>query len=363
MADIPGLIEGAHAGHGLGHEFLRHVERTHLLVHLVEAVPLDGSDPLRNYRTIRNELAQYSPALAERPELLGRHQDGRDRRRGSPAAARGGAGPRGAGHLGRHRAGHPAAHPPDRRVAGGAEETGRRNDRGDPGRERRRGDRGIASTRRLPVAGPRPGHGRLGHAPSRRRPGKHPAQVGPARRDGPAGRGDRAAAGRPDGLGGGLVGLESPEAGDSWWAVSTVNPPVADRLEAFFEAQGIDRVTWIRSAAEVPVPKDVEGADSGGADRALAVFGATRLIPPGRPGLVVMCGTAITVERITPTGIWQGGAIAPGLGQTARALNLMTAQLPFIELCPHPAGLGTRHGGFSQGRHLLGHRRRASASS
>jgi GTP-binding protein len=70
VADIPGLIEGAHAGHGLGHEFLRHVERTHLLVHLVEAVPLDGSDPLQNYRTIRNELAQYSPRLAERPELL-----------------------------------------------------------------------------------------------------------------------------------------------------------------------------------------------------------------------------------------------------------------------------------------------------
>jgi GTPase len=70
VADIPGLIEGAHSGHGLGHEFLRHVERTNLLVHLVEAVPMDGSDPLHNYRTIRNELAQYSKTLAERPELL-----------------------------------------------------------------------------------------------------------------------------------------------------------------------------------------------------------------------------------------------------------------------------------------------------
>ena len=70
VADIPGLIEGAHTGHGLGHEFLRHVERTSLLVHLVEAVPIDGSDPVDNYRTIRNELAQYSPALADRPELL-----------------------------------------------------------------------------------------------------------------------------------------------------------------------------------------------------------------------------------------------------------------------------------------------------
>jgi GTP-binding protein len=70
VADIPGLIEGAHAGHGLGHEFLRHVERTTLLVHLVEAVPMDETDPVQNYRVIREELSQYSPALAERPELL-----------------------------------------------------------------------------------------------------------------------------------------------------------------------------------------------------------------------------------------------------------------------------------------------------
>lgn len=70
VADIPGLIEGAHQGHGLGHEFLRHVERTGLLVHLIESVPVDESDPLQNYRMIRHELAQYSPALAERPELV-----------------------------------------------------------------------------------------------------------------------------------------------------------------------------------------------------------------------------------------------------------------------------------------------------
>ncbi len=70
VADIPGLIEGAHEGHGLGHEFLRHVERTRLLVHLVDAMPTDGSDPIANYRTIRAELEHYSLALANRPELL-----------------------------------------------------------------------------------------------------------------------------------------------------------------------------------------------------------------------------------------------------------------------------------------------------
>jgi GTP-binding protein len=70
VADIPGLIEGAHEGHGLGHEFLRHVERTRLLVHLVDAMPTDGSDPIANYRTIRHELEKYSAALAARPEIL-----------------------------------------------------------------------------------------------------------------------------------------------------------------------------------------------------------------------------------------------------------------------------------------------------
>jgi GTP-binding protein len=70
MADIPGLIEGAHAGVGLGHEFLRHVERAGILVHLVEPTPLDGSQPLPNYQTIREELRQYNPSLVQRPEIV-----------------------------------------------------------------------------------------------------------------------------------------------------------------------------------------------------------------------------------------------------------------------------------------------------
>lgn len=70
MADIPGLIEGASEGIGLGHEFLRHVERAGLLVHLVEPFPSDGSDPVENYRTIRHELQNYSPELASREEII-----------------------------------------------------------------------------------------------------------------------------------------------------------------------------------------------------------------------------------------------------------------------------------------------------
>lgn len=70
VADIPGLIEGAHAGAGLGHEFLKHVERTKVLVHLIEPEPLDQSDPLDNYRQIREELKRYDASLAERPEIV-----------------------------------------------------------------------------------------------------------------------------------------------------------------------------------------------------------------------------------------------------------------------------------------------------
>ncbi len=132
VADIPGLIEGAHAGHGLGHEFLRHVERTSILVHLLEAVPMDGSDPVENYRTIRNELVQYSAALAERPETPGHHQAGRDRRRRSARANHGRALPRCDGDLGRDGAGHSAIDSPCRRDARRAKKAGRksRHDRG-----------------------------------------------------------------------------------------------------------------------------------------------------------------------------------------------------------------------------------------
>lgn len=70
LADIPGLIEGAAKGAGLGHDFLRHVERTRVLVHLLDAQPVDGSDPAANYEMIRRELAEYSSELADKRELV-----------------------------------------------------------------------------------------------------------------------------------------------------------------------------------------------------------------------------------------------------------------------------------------------------
>ena len=70
MADIPGLIEGASEGVGLGHEFLRHIERAGILVHLVEPQPMDGTDPLDNFKAISAELSQYNEQLGQRPQLV-----------------------------------------------------------------------------------------------------------------------------------------------------------------------------------------------------------------------------------------------------------------------------------------------------
>ncbi len=82
LADIPGLIEGAHEGVGLGYEFLRHVERTRLLLHVVDVAGVDGRDPLNDFDTINAELKQYNPKLAERPQVVAANKvdlpDGRD---------------------------------------------------------------------------------------------------------------------------------------------------------------------------------------------------------------------------------------------------------------------------------------------
>lgn len=70
IADIPGLIEGAHEGAGLGHDFLAHVERTALLVHVLDLAPLDGGDPVDNHATIERELREHDERLAALPRIL-----------------------------------------------------------------------------------------------------------------------------------------------------------------------------------------------------------------------------------------------------------------------------------------------------
>jgi GTP-binding protein len=70
IADIPGLIEGAHHGRGLGHKFLRHLERTKALIHLVDIAAVDGRDPYCDYVKLNKELKLYSGQLAKKPQVL-----------------------------------------------------------------------------------------------------------------------------------------------------------------------------------------------------------------------------------------------------------------------------------------------------
>jgi GTP-binding protein len=70
LADIPGLTEGAHEGHGLGDRFLRHVSRTGLLIHLIDASGIEGRDPLDDYDGINRELARFDPELARKPQIV-----------------------------------------------------------------------------------------------------------------------------------------------------------------------------------------------------------------------------------------------------------------------------------------------------
>ena len=89
LADIPGLIEGASEGAGLGHEFLAHVERTRLLVHVLDLAPLDGSDPEANFATIEHELGRARRAARAAAADAGAVEGGpRDRRRGGGGRAR-----------------------------------------------------------------------------------------------------------------------------------------------------------------------------------------------------------------------------------------------------------------------------------
>jgi GTP-binding protein len=70
VADVPGLIKGAHDGHGLGDRFLRHIERTKVLVHLVDVSGASGRDPVEDFDTILDELRQFDPAVAAKPQIV-----------------------------------------------------------------------------------------------------------------------------------------------------------------------------------------------------------------------------------------------------------------------------------------------------
>ena len=129
-------------------------------------------------------------------------------------------------------------------------------------------------------------------------------------------------------------------------AIASVNPPIADRIARRLEGSGIGPIHWFRSASDVPIRHRLDAPDRTGADRALAVLAACAIAERSGPGIVVQCGTAITVERIDLDGIWQGGAIAIGPGLAARSLHRATAQLPDPGVLssvepPHPWGPST----------------------
>ena len=105
VADIPGIIEGAHAGAGLGLQFLRHVERTRVLLHVVDASGLSGRDPVADLHAVREEVREWNPALLDRPQLVAATK--RDALGGGGPAARAARGrarprPRGAAGLRGH---------------------------------------------------------------------------------------------------------------------------------------------------------------------------------------------------------------------------------------------------------------------
>ena len=125
------------------------------------------------------------------------------------------------------------------------------------------------------------------------------------------------------------------------WAISSVNPPVAKRLQTFLEGTGQRRR---RPGSDrrptLPCGTSWTSPETAGADRAGGGRGHRPRTSRVVPGLVVSCGTAITVERISKQGIWQGGAIAPGLAVAAGALHNQTAQLPLVELHQAPPRWG-----------------------
>ena len=155
IADIPGLIEGASAGAGLGHDFLAHIERTRLLVHVLDLAPLDGSDPEANYATVERELELHNPRLAVLPRVLALSKADLvdEEAREAARAALGGAAR--SGHAGGrdvvgHRARAPPSSPASCPARPGADRRGR--DR----RPARRRDRRSTSSPSTACSGRRP---------------------------------------------------------------------------------------------------------------------------------------------------------------------------------------------------------------
>ncbi len=325
LADLPGLIEGAAQGVGLGHEFLRHVERTRVLIHLVEPFPTDESDPVHNYHAIRKELHDYAVPLDGKPEVVcvSKAELTGAERGARPARRR--PGPRGAARLGRDRRG--AAH-------------GRRPRHADDrGAEARRSGSGSAQEAGRVPDGSRdphdrlPDHFRYEHHADRRGEAVTPdvvVDIGNTRM-----KWGRCEAGRVAVMA--SLPLDEPEAWaeqlSAWglsdpvrWAVASVNPAVSDQFREW--AIGDDVLFLDHSG--VPLSYAVDHPEQVGIDRLLNAFAAHCLAHP-HSAVVVSVGTAATVDLIDEKGVFHGGVIFPGPRLMAYALHEHTAKLPLVD--------------------------------
>ena len=333
LADLPGLIEGAHAGHGLGHEFLRHVERAGLLVHVVEPQPVDGSDPLANYHAIREELVLHDPVLGQRQEIVvisKAELPGAEEVRQALAEAIG------------------------REVIAVSAVTGQGLDR-----------LLAAVVREMdrpaePVAAP--------VAPS-------PAQPAPARARSPVCLGDtvvvadvgntriKLAVVEDHGSGGAeegglpwklptvgrrqdLMSREFHAANLQAWLrlvapgsavvlVASVHDAAAAMLEMALAEESATSHRPLRQRRITPedLPLVIRGVEPQriGIDRLAAAAAANLLRTPGRGAIVVDCGTAATVDMLSAECEFLGGAILPGPALMARALAEGTSRLPEVQ--------------------------------
>ena len=293
LADLPGLIEGAHHGIGLGHEFLRHVERTRVIVHLVEPVPADGSDPVINYLTIRRELELHGHALADKPEIvavskaeLTGSEEVRQRLEqelGRPVLALSAVTGQGLADVVRARG---------RTVAG------------DAGRGESMTPDVVVDVGNTAIKWGRCSAGRVTEACSLP-PDSMDAWQEQAHR----------------------WNMPSP----LLWVVAGVHPERRDCFVRYPQLRG-DRVQVLTRAVSLPLVVRLEKPDHAGIDRLLDAVAANNRRIAGRSAVVVDAGSAITVDALDTDGAFVGGAILPGLRLMAAALHEHTALLPRIEV-------------------------------
>lgn len=296
LADLPGLIEGAHDGVGLGHEFLRHVERTRVLIHLVEPLPSDGSDPVANYHVVRRELDLHSPELSRKPELIALSKaelTGSEEVRarleqelGRPVLAISSATGQGLSQL----------------VGAVVEQLAR-----------------VKPTL-VEQAIPRP---------------TLVADVGNT----------RIKWGRCDDDGVNESVSLPPDSPADWelqidhwnlqarqrWVISGVHPQRRDRLAAWARHRG-DDVTVLDAPSDLPLRVELEFPERVGIDRLLDAVAVNSRRRPGTPAILVDAGSAVTIDRVNAEGAFEGGAILPGFRLMAEALHEYTALLPLIEV-------------------------------